>query len=176
MMGSPSRRKATQVPNAWTPEARAAHLACALDTDGWISLRHTRHSGDGHSRLTCNVGITNQSREFLAFLAESAGVPPNLGLNGKPGRDSRGIITRREVWQSYWRSPLHVVVILELALPYLIGKKDKALWVLEFARSRITSNGKVNRSGKPYTSRDWELQALVTAANGNKSFSGDTAA
>ncbi len=159
----------------WSLEARAAHLACALDTDGWIGLRNTSHK-DGHTRLTCNVGITNQSREFLSHLAESANVPLNIGLNGKIGRDSRGIITRKECWQVYWRSPLHIVQILETALPYLITKKERARLVLEFAKGRITPNGKVNRSGKPYTERDFELMRLVTNANGNKNLKGDTAA
>ena len=159
----------------WTPEARAAHLACALDTDGWISLRNTNHT-DGHTRLVCNVGITNQSRELLAFLSESAGVPLNIGLNGKIGRDSRGIVTRKETWQVYWRSPLHIVPILKMALPYLITKRERALWVLEFAESRITAKGKVNRSGKPYTARDFQLAALVVNANGNKHNNKNTAA
>ena len=160
----------------WTVEAKVAHLACALDTDGWIALRANGHKGDGHPRIVCNVGVTNQSREFLSHLAQSARVPLNLGLNGKIGRDSRGIVTRKECWQVYWRSPLHIIPILEMALPYLIAKREKALWVLEFAKGRITPNGKVNRSGKPYTERDWELMKLVVNANGNKHNKGDTAA
>ncbi|MCJ7828153.1 MAG: hypothetical protein MUP81_00235 [Dehalococcoidia bacterium] len=160
----------------WTLKTRAAHLACALDTDGWIGLRNTNHT-NGHVRLCCNVGITNQSREFLTHLAKSAGVPLNIGLNGKIGRDSRGIVSHKECWQVYWRSPLHVIKILELALPYLIVKRERAVWVLEFVKGRITSNGKVNRSGKPYTERDFELMKLVTTANGNKhNYKGDTAA
>ncbi len=159
----------------WSIEARAAHLACALDTDGWISLRNTNHTG-GHPRLVCNVGVTNQSREFLTFLAQSADVPINIGLNGRTGRDSRGIVTRKECWQVYWRSPLHVVPILKLTLPYLIAKKERAEWVLEFAKGRIAPSGKVNRSGKPYTQRDFELANLVIQANGNKHNKKDMAA
>lgn len=149
----------------WSKEAQRAYLAASIDTDGWIGLRQTRRT-DGSTRLTPSVGATNASKDFLLRLATIASVPPNMSTNGHVGRDSRGIVTRAPVYQSYWRSPLHVLPLLELAEPYLLAKRDRALWVIEFCRSRITPAGHVARKGSPYTDRSWELAALVCEANG----------
>jgi hypothetical protein len=146
---------------AWPDSTKAAYVACALDTDGWISLRTHSHK-DGYARISCNAGVTNQSIEFLERIAALCGVPPHMTTNGKPGRDSRGIITRAPCYQSYWRSPLHVVKILRLAMPYLVAKRERAEYVLEFAERRIV-NGVVQRRHKPYTERDWQLLELVVA-------------
>lgn len=152
----------------WTPEARRAFIACAIDTDGWVGLRIDRRP-TGALRFTAMVGVCNQNRDLLQHFADCAGVPPRFGTNSKPGTDHRGIVTRRHTWQSDYRSPLHVVPILTLALPYLIAKRERAEWVLEFAQSRITPSGKVYRRGRMYTERDHELARLVSAANGRGS-------
>lgn len=149
----------------WTAQTKAAYLACAIDTDGWIGLRQTKRV-DGSKRLTPNVGVTNQSKEFLERLSVIADVPLNMSLNGKPGIDERAIVTRTECWQSYWRSPIHVLQILKMAEPYLIAKRERAMWVIEFCESRISENGLVNRSGKPYDLRAWQLAKMVTDSNG----------
>lgn len=150
---------------AWTSSTKAAYVACALDTDGWISLRLDSR-GDGTKRICANVGVTNQSTEFLERIAVLCAVPAHLTTNAHVGRDSRGIVTRNPCYQSYWRSPLHVVKILELALPYLIAKQERAEYVLEFAKRRIV-NGVVQRRHNPYTERDWQLVELVAETKVN---------
>lgn len=151
--------------STWSLETKAAYLACAIDTDGWVSCRVLEHK-DGHYRIGASVGVTNVSVDFLHRFADCANVPRRYTANGKVGRDSRGIVTRATVWQSYWRSPLHVISILEMALPYLLAKKERAEWTLEFCKSRITKNGKVDRKHSPYTHRSFELARFVTLANG----------
>lgn len=150
----------------WNKEAKRAYLACAIDTDGWVSLRSYSRSDDSSKRIQAIVGVTNQCKEFLERFAFLAEVPFNIGLNGSVGKDARSIITRSEVWQSQWSSPPQVLRILELAEPYLVAKRQRALWAIEFCKSRISVSGKVNRRWAPYTDRSWELCILVTLANG----------
>lgn len=150
----------------WTPEAQLAYVACAIDTDGWVSLRLQKRD-EGGFRITSSVGVTNMNKEFLERIAHFAKVPENISRNGRKGRDRRGVVTRQDVWQSYWRSPIHVFEILSRVLPYLIIKRQRAEWTLEFAESRISPRGMVYRSGRPYTRRDVELCRLVIEANGS---------
>lgn len=152
-------------PLDWPEEARSAYVACAIDTDGWVSLR-VRARGDGAGRIIACVGVTNQSREFLERVAAACDVVARISSNGKPGRDSRGIITREPCWQVQWRSPLEVQKVLAVALPFLVAKYERAAWAMEFVESRITDNGFVHRSSRPYDEHDWELARLVTGANG----------
>lgn len=160
----------------WPSEAQAAYVACAIDTDGWVSLRETRRRTPGDFRLTPNVGVTNQSVELIHRVADFSGVARNISRNGVKGAaDGRKIVTVQDIWQGYWRSPLHVIPILELAIPYLLAKRQRAQWVLEFAKSRISPAGKVYRSGRPYTERDWELMRWVRDANGKSARIGESA-
>lgn len=157
----------------WPADVKAAYLACAIDTDGWISL--WSHLNAGVQRLTPTVGVTNVSTEFLERIVAITGFVKTPDVNGKTGSDARGIRTNAPVWQMSWRSPLQVVPILEQALPFLVVKRERAEWVLEYARTRINpATGLVYRSGRPYTERDLELCSLVTAANGKRQ--ADTAA
>jgi hypothetical protein len=110
--------------------------------------------------------VTEPVREFLERLAAAADVPLRIGLNNRPGTDARAIRTKAECWQIMWRSPIDVRKVLTLALPFLVAKYERATWVLEFVESRITDNGFVHRSSRPYDEHDWELARLVTAANG----------
>ena len=153
----------------WSLETRAAYLACAIDTDGWVGLR-TLCRNDNTFRIYPHVGVTNQSIDLLKRLAVIADVPFNVSLNSHIGRDSRGIVTRASCWQCYWSSPIHVIRILEMAIPYLVAKQERAAWTLEYAKSRITANGCVARKAHPYTQRDWDLAEMVIAANGHGKF------
>lgn len=150
---------------AWSNETKSAYLACALDTDGWITIIRMKRADDGSFRLYPNVGVTNQSTEFLSRLGDIAGQVIRIGTNARGGVDQRAIVTRRPVYQIHWRSPAHVVPVLEMALPYLVAKREQAEIVLEFARSRMTPTGKVHRSSAPYTERTWSLYEAVAALN-----------
>lgn len=153
-------------PPFWSRESQAIYLACAIDTDGWVSCRKHHHP-DGLTRIQASVGVTNQSQEFLERLLDITDIATPIIRNGKKGViDGRKIQTTSDVWQIYWRGPVRVIAVLEQALPYLVAKRQRALWTLEFSQSRITPNGFVGRRGWPYTERAFELAHLVTKANG----------
>lgn len=154
-------------PPSWNSEAKAAYLACAIDTDGWISLRFSNH-GDGRTRIAASVGVVNASVALLERFAAFAEVPPKVHRGGQVGTDDRGIVTNGDVWQGTWSSPPQVIKILGKAMPYLLAKQDRALWTLEFCHSRISPNGLVARRWQPYTPRSWELACSVSLANGRR--------
>lgn len=147
----------------FSDEMKAVYLACAIDTEGWISLRYHKH-GSGH-RIGASVGITNQNVEFLKTIATIAEVPLRMGINQQTGKDNRGIITRKPVFQLYWSSPKDIVVILQKALPYLIIKKARAEAVLEYCKGRVVTKQKGLRGSIPYTVKDFELVKFVLKEN-----------
>lgn len=151
----------------WSEETKAAYVACALDTDGWIGLGFSGKR-DGTKRLSCSVGVTNQNIDLLKRIATICEVPFNLGLNDRVGKDYRGIKTTKPCFQVMWGSPIHVIPIIEKALPYIISKREQGNIVLEFAKSRITPKGKVYRRQKPYTSTDFELVMKCKILNNRK--------
>lgn len=148
----------------WTHEASAAYAACALDTDGWIGITITKR--EEPQAFALSLGVSNQNRDFLLRVAGICGVPPNIGASTPAGRDSRGVVTKKQCYQAYWRSPLHVVKVLSIALPFIVIKRQQAELVLEYAASRITENGHPKRGRNfPYTDRQREIAHEVWALN-----------
>jgi len=161
----------------WSEETKFAYVACAIDTDGWIGLGNIIRKDNGTKRITCTVGVTNQNVELLKRIATICEVPFNLGLNNRVGIDKRGINTTKECYQVIWRSPKHVIPILEKCMPYLVAKNEQANNVLEFAKRRLQSKQKGLRGSKPYIERDFELvQECRVLNNTNRKFRGNTAA
>ena len=149
----------------WIPEMKAAYVACAIDTDGWITIQFHKRVDDGSVRFYANIGVCSQSLLFLNQLSDFTGLPPRIGTNSRIGKDNRAIVTRQVCYQILWRSPLHVVPLLEQVLPYLLIKRRQGELVLEFARSRLSAKGLVNRSGAPYTARTVEIAYSVRSLN-----------
>ena len=157
-------------------ETKNAYLACAIDSEGCISIRKNSHGE--RFRLSGTIGISNTSLDFLSVLASMSGQPFNLSKNGRVGvKKSNGIISRKQAYQVTWRSPRHIIPILEKIIPYLVIKKDRALALQEFILSRMSHENMRGVKGV-YTEKELQLCDMVTIMNGKskKFVSGDTTA
>jgi len=142
----------------WSDQTKYAYVAAIIETDGWVGLISTIRKDNNSHRIIAYVGLTNQNIELLQRVATIMEVPYRVTFNGRAGQVSRGIITtRKDTFQSVWRSPIHIIPFLEKIIPYMTVKRDRAIAVLEFAKGRITKDDKVHRRSKLYNSRDFEL-------------------
>jgi len=109
-------------------EIEAAWLACAIDSEGWLYItglqrKHWRH---------VVVGFQNTNKAFAEKVAAMLGgrlyerAPQTNG-------NVRGILPRFQVEISKHDQ---VAAIVEAVLPYLIVKRQNALDILAFIRSR----------------------------------------
>lgn len=123
-------------------ETQKAWLACALDTEGTLSIyecqRRSRHTSQFKSRITiCN---TND-----LFIYEIKKLCPDSFINPKRGN---AIQRHENRWKSLFEIELNVDEarrILVLIMPYLIVKRRQAELMLEFLNLRHINNHLPNR-------------------------------
>ena len=102
-------------------EPEKAWLACALDTDGHISITHLY--GKLHNPI---VGVSNTNKELVEKAASL------IGVNVKNGRG-----TIKPMYVAVSQGRWACSIILPQVLPYLIIKRENAERVLEWVKSNF---------------------------------------
>lgn len=152
----------------WSDETKRCYLACALDSEGWIGLGYTKRKESGDKRVRAFIGVTNQNIKYLERILTICDMPYKISLNADIGTDNRKVNTTKKCYQVQWNAVNDVIKILELALPYLVIKRQQALNVLEFCKGRTNIHIKGMLGNKPYTPRDFELAEQTKALNSRK--------
>ena len=135
-------------------ELEKVWLACALDTEGHISLFKTHPRGKPY--LTARIGIANTNLNFLQRICWLAG--GNIRY-----KDEAKFICLQ--WQLYGQK--RVLEFLECVFPYLIIKRERAKVVIDFCRYRLRYSGRGRF--RLYDDKDWgyndRMKAVIEAEN-----------
>jgi len=125
-------------------------LACAIDTDGWISLKRQKQTrgnkGKVYTYYCTAIGFHNNNREIVEKFAKliDAKVHPNRGKK------------RRISWTTVKTSREKVTKILEEVLEYLIVKRARAEYLIAYNRFRLNNPGDhSDRTTRVIKDRDW---------------------
>ena len=121
-------------------------LACAIDTDGWLSLKIMNH----HKAIYPRICIVNTNLEFLEK-AESV-----FGGSIIARRHNNPNWKQCYTWQV---GGLYIILpLLKKIIPYLIIKKNRAKLMLKFCKSREKIRGVTkNRKNISYTKKEWKI-------------------
>jgi len=107
-------------------------LACAIDTDGWVSLKEQKQmsKGKSYTYYLTFIGFHNNNREIVEKFAKliDGKVHPNRGKN-------------RVSWTTVISNREKVTKILEEILEYLIVKKDRAEYLIAYNQFRSDNPG-----------------------------------
>jgi len=122
----------------------ACWLACALDTEGHISLFKT-----GHKYLALRVGITNTNLEFLHQITNLVG--GSIIEKRGPTR-----VKRAYQWQVY--GIIKVYEFLKAISPWLIIKREKAKIAIDYCEYRMRYKNRARGPKRPYDKKDWAFE------------------
>ena len=131
----------------------AAYLAGFIDGEGtlgvyYIKNDHARKSDKRYYSLRLSISNTNQ--EILANLHAIWG--GNLSLNKQNGHGTLSL------YSLAWQAQPKVIEVLELIIPYLKLKKEKAILLLEYCKSR--QDRSTHKAG--YTDREIKIAQLMS--------------
>jgi hypothetical protein len=141
-----------------------AWLAGIWDGEGTIGVRHCVKIHQFSPRMH----VTNSDARIIARvreILEKMGINPYLrehGIGGFPG-------SKKQTWVIGVDTLAKSKIILDNLLPYLVGKKEQAEFLLRFVNSRLQNfdRGKSNRYRK-YKEEDFENIDKIYEANGNQ--------
>jgi hypothetical protein len=142
------------------------YLACAIDCEGSICflVQHYHTKKGLHFYCQPCVKITNTNKAWLEYCKTLA----KMGSVVSSGTSSKvvcqGKIKELKDYKSYQlqiTSLEEVIKFLEEVQNDLFIKKDKAIWTIEFCKSRLARR-KLGKKNKPYSERELELVHLVS--------------
>jgi len=144
-------------------------LAGIIDGEGHIVLFNNYAPTSHQYRISANIGITNSDLRILAKVTDI------LYRNGNKFYYRIKKANNRSKWC------MTVIVggyrncqkLLELVIPYLVGKKDQAEVMLQFIRHRksaynkhcpkLKANGQFAKGHWSYSAKDWEYYNKLRA-------------
>jgi len=107
-------------------EADKSWLACAIDGEGHVGLRTTGTKHNQYSRIQ----IANTDHKFMEKVSKLTNTKITI-MN-----PTKGHFGKKIVYQVTVNKHNYVLTTLELILPYLIIKKNKAKKVISFIKKR----------------------------------------
>ena len=126
--------------------ARRAYLAGLVDGEAYIGVTRRapkRGNSERSPRYTVRLALSMTDRAPVAILAEFAGMA--------------GSVTTRRVRAAHHKTPFEFNVtnhrcvdLLKKLLPFLICKKQQAVWAIEFFDLAKTSASRRNKRGVAY--------------------------
>lgn len=116
-------------------EPEKSWLACAIDGEGFISLRNTIDPKTGWRVRCVEIGVVNTDQKFIdeALRLMGAGSLRILQPRGQIANTSYA--GKKSVYNARLKHRDKVVAILKLIRPYLIIKGDKADAVVNFVET-----------------------------------------
>lgn len=113
------------------PDVEKAWLACFVDTDGGIAMKRSTYMGtDGtvsYNGYQYRLFFTNSDRLILDRVAELVGEKVRAV---RPSRDGSHY-GKKEMYSVFVHRAVKVYSILRQITPFLIAKKEKAMFVME---------------------------------------------
>ncbi len=123
-------------------DTELAWLAGLIDGEGTIGVHRTNAKSQKHPYLRPHFQIVNTDLRLLekarSIMTAITGRPHNLVVTNKGGNG----------WKVGYRiasnTQISVMLLLPLLIPYLVGKREQAELVLEFAKRRCARIGSVH--------------------------------
>lgn len=141
-------------------EVEKAYLACALDSEGTISLFKRKRKYGGMKRFRDHfcprVKIGNSNDEFISYLHSLVGGYIYRNISNKKRNPNWKIV--KVIVIARWKE---ISILLEQVLPYMIIKKRQAELLIEACKLHIPNFGKC----VPYSTRMYEIQEEVFRLN-----------
>lgn len=108
-------------------------MACAIDTDGWVSLKEQKQKQKGKVYIyyLTFIGFRNNNREIVEKFAKLIGAKTHPNRNEKYGTS----------WTTVMGDRKKVTKILEEILEYLIVKKERAEYLIAYNKFRLENPG-----------------------------------
>ena len=132
---------------------KLAWLAGIFDGEGTITT--TKNHGTTRPLLQ----VTNTNEKLLStvqeLLHELVGRPIRLCLQ------KRGKLSVRPCYYLYVTKQSEVKTILESLLPYLVGKREQAVLLLEYVTIRLARREACSYQGAPYNQREDVLSSKI---------------
>jgi len=129
----------------------ATWLACAIDTDGFISIKRqsTKATGRTYVVYLPQVGFGNNSKEIVEHFGNLIKAKPHKTSLIKPYTD-------RYHWNVYTTNTENILTLLQNCLPYLIVKKAKAEFIIKYCKFRLSNPGDHSmKSSRTNEDHDW---------------------
>ena len=113
----------------------AAWLACAIDTDGHLSIQKRKNKSKGKLYDICmpEIGFTNNDYDISKKFGDFFQVKPCL---------------YRHSWRVFAHNTNRILETLTECLPYIIVKRQKAGLMIEYCKFRLRNRNVYNRYEK----------------------------
>lgn len=135
---SPNERMLSNLDATW--------LACAIDTDGHISIQKRKNKVKGKLYDIClpEIGFTNNNYDISKKFGDFFQIKPCLC---------------KYTWRVYTHNTKKIMETLTECLPYLIVKKEKAGLMIEYCKFRLRKQNVYGRYEKDLLFYD-EMRSL----------------
>jgi intein/homing endonuclease len=146
-------------PHVLVDEKELAYLAGILDGEGCISISKSTWRGSHHS-FAPRVRVANSNLNIINHIADTMrklGIEPYLSFCKRCEDNPKW----KRVYELGLQNQTKCQKLLSVIKDYLVGKREQAYLVLEFAESRMSHPVRK----KTYTKRELEIVQLLTNLN-----------